>query len=68
MTSNEPQYPLTVTFEDGEKESYEDQIDLECNLEFFDSNKDVDCSVKDALNKDVYLILDTLVVKELRYK
>ncbi len=63
-----PKWPLTVTFEDGSKEQYKNEEDLECNLEFFNSNQDKDCEVTDALGKQVHLILSGLEIKEIKYK
>ena len=62
----EPQFPVTVTFEDGSIERYESIRDLECNLEEFDSSKDTCCQVNDANGRRVILVLHLLKVRELR--
>ena len=58
-------FPLFVRFEDGSIEQYEDVIDLELNLEDFDSDIDVACRVYDNLGRPVHLKLKLLEVKEL---
>ncbi len=65
MEALAPTWPLTVTFSNGESADYQDVEDLECNLEFYDSNQDLRCTVKDAAGRDVYLVLE-FEVKELR--
>jgi hypothetical protein len=59
------EFPLTVTFEDGEVEQYDSIESLEQDLEDFDFDLDVDCSVTDKLGRPVRLKLKTLEVKEL---
>jgi hypothetical protein len=59
-------FPLVVTFEDGESESYADERDLAAKLEDFDSAVDADCHVADALGRPVFLRLKVLRLVELR--
>lgn len=59
------EFPLTVTFENGEVVRYESIEDLECNLEDFDSDLEVECCVKDNLGRPVRLKLKLLKVQEL---
>ncbi len=58
-------FPITVEFEDGEIETYDDIEHLVCNLEDFDSDLDTTCRVKDKLGRLVRLKLKTLDLKEL---
>jgi hypothetical protein len=58
-------FPLKVTFENGEVESYESIEDLERNLEDFDSDLDAECSITDKYGRSVYLKLKLLEVKEI---
>ncbi len=63
-----PKWPLIVTFEDGTREQYEDEEDIECNLEFFNSDQDTECKVTDADGKEVFLVLQNLKIEELKLK
>ena len=65
MDKSEVVFPVRVTFENGLVESYSSVIDLERNLEHFDSDTAKGCSVVDALGRQVHLKLDTLELKEL---
>ena len=58
-------FPLTVTFEDGSVEQFDSIESLEQDLEDFDSDLDVECSVTDKLGRPVRLKLKMLEVKEL---
>lgn len=58
-------FPVSVTFEDGEVERYEDVEHLVCNLEDFDSDVDVECRVTDKLGRTLRLKLKLLELKEL---
>ena len=64
-SNSEPEFPLTVTFEDGSTERYTSTRDLECNLEEFDSEKDVLCRVHDAKGRPVILTVKLLKVRKL---
>jgi len=59
-----PVFPITVVFENGEVKNYEDVRDLELNLEHFDSEAD-DCSVRDAMGREVRLKLELLTLQTL---
>ena len=59
------EFPLTVTFEDGSTEQFDNIESLEQDLEDFDSDLDVECSVTAKLGRPVLLKLKTLEVKEL---
>jgi hypothetical protein len=50
-------FPITVTFADGEQELFEDATDLEMNLEMFDSDRETECHVQDALGRTVRLTI-----------
>jgi hypothetical protein len=61
----EPEFPLSVRFENGEVEEYDDPYDLIHNLEDFDSDLDTDCDVRDARGRPVRLKLKLLDLREL---
>jgi hypothetical protein len=62
----EPMFPISVKFEDGTIETYDDVEDLETNLEVFDSELATDCEVRDYLGRHTRLqIGENLVLKEL---
>jgi hypothetical protein len=59
-------FPVYVTFEDGEVESFDDVEALETNLEVFDSESATGCEVRDHLGRHVRLkINEALVLEEL---
>ncbi|HEY5883196.1 MAG TPA: hypothetical protein VIT88_00830 [Pyrinomonadaceae bacterium] len=58
-------FPLSVFFDDGSVEHYEDIEDLELNLEDFDSDIDVGCRVEDNRGRPVYMKLKLLELQEL---
>lgn len=60
-----PEFPISVRFEDGELEEYEDADDLIHNLEDFDSDVDTVCDVRDARGRPVRLKLELLDLQEL---
>lgn len=60
-----PEFPISVRFENGEVEEYEDIDDLIHNLEDFDSDVDTACDVRDARGRPVRLTLKLLELKEL---
>ena len=66
--SEEVQFPVSVTFEDGTKEQYADAADLEMNLEDFDSASSPDCHVLDASGREVHLEVRLLSLKRLTLK
>lgn len=55
MENIQPEFPIKVTFDDGEIEFYNDVEDIELNLEDFDSEIDTDCSVEDRFGRTVSL-------------
>jgi hypothetical protein len=61
----EPEFPISVRFETGEVEEYEDVDDLIHNLEDFDSDLDISCDARDARGRPVRLKLKLLDLKEL---
>ncbi|MBD0373866.1 MAG: hypothetical protein ICV60_23845 [Pyrinomonadaceae bacterium] len=58
-------FPISVRFEDGEVEQYEDIEAVECNLEDFDSDEDVAAEVRDILGRRVRLKVKLLELNEL---
>ncbi|HEX8179357.1 MAG TPA: hypothetical protein VF525_07420 [Pyrinomonadaceae bacterium] len=60
----EVEFPLTVLFEDGSVEQFDSIERLEQDLEDFDSDLDVACSVTDKFGRPVRLKLKMLEVKE----
>ena len=61
----EPEFPISVRFENGEIERYDDIEHLIHNLEDFDSDVDTACEVRDARGRRVRLKLKLLDLKEL---
>lgn len=61
----QPEFPISVRFENGEIETYDDLEDLIHNLEDFDSDVNEDCEVRDAVGRRVHLKLKLLELKEL---
>lgn len=61
----QPEFPISVRFENGEVEEYDDADDLIHNLEDFDSDLNTDCDVRDAHGRPVRLKLKLLDLKEL---
>ncbi len=61
----QPEFPISVRFENGEIESYDDLEDLIHNLEDFDSDVNKDCEARDAFGRRVHLKLKLLELKEL---
>lgn len=66
--SDLPQFPLTVHWASGESESFEDTADLECNLEFFDSESEPEIKVVDNQGRLVALKIEALEVIQLQLK
>lgn len=60
-----PEFPISVRFENGEIESYDDVEELIHQLEDFDSDRATDCEARDALGRRVRLKLKLLELKEL---
>ena len=61
----EPEFPISVRFENDEVQEYEDAHDLIHNLEDFDTDINTDCDVRDARGRAVRLKLKLLVLNEL---
>lgn len=61
----EPEFPISVRFENDEVQEYEDAHDLIHNLEDFDTDINTDCDVRDARGRPVRLKLKLLDLKEL---
>lgn len=61
----QPEFPISVRFENGEIEAYDDVEELIHNLEHFDSDVYEDCEARDALGRRVRLKLELLDLKEL---
>ena len=58
-------FPISIRFEDGEVEEFQNQEDLELDLEYFDSEEARDCEVTDKLGRRVRLKVFALEIKEL---
>ena len=63
--SMQPEFPISVRFENGEFETYDSVEDLIHNLEDFDSDVNTDCEARDARGRRVRLKLVLLDLKEL---
>ena len=61
-------FPLILIDEEGETHHYEDIPDLECNLEDFDSNTDLDFVLTDSNGNDIFLVMKLTRIQELRLK
>jgi hypothetical protein len=58
--------PISVRWEDGTIDTYDDVDSLETDLEVFDSESTPECEVRDRLGRRVRLKVDDwLVLKEL---
>jgi hypothetical protein len=60
------QFPIRVTFEDGQSETYSSIADIELNLEDFNSSEAKHCKVEDAMGRPVLLHVSLLKLRELR--
>ena len=61
-----PLFPISIRFEDGSTETFNNIDSLETDLEPFDSNSAPACEVRDALGRGVRLkVNDRLVLEEL---
>jgi hypothetical protein len=65
MTTEKPAFPLTVTWhEDSEQESFKNEIDAACTLEWFDSrDKSCEVSVVDSQDRPVILVVEHTEIK-----
>jgi hypothetical protein len=69
MIEDHPQYPLRVTFSDGETVVVEDEVDAVRNLEWLDTEDPEDpVTVIDRLGRPVRLRMEFLEIKELSLK
>ena len=59
-------FPVSVTFDDGTTDVFDDIEDLECNLEHFDSERAPGCTVLDAQGQRLVLRIELLHLEELR--
>lgn len=65
----QPLFPLTVKFSDGETVVVEDRLDAECNLEWLDSDDPEDpVEVLDALGRPVRLQIEGLKIQNLELR
>jgi hypothetical protein len=58
-------FPISICFDDGEVQEFQNCEDLELDLEYFDSEKATDCIVTDKLARRVRLEVYSLRIKEL---
>lgn len=58
-------FPISIRFEDGEVQEFQNREDLELDLEYFDSDKAADCEVTDKLGRRLRLKVHALEIKEL---
>lgn len=64
-----PQYPLSVTFADGETIVVQNEMDAICNLEWLDTEDSEDpVTVVDRLGRPVRLRMKFLEIQELALK
>ena len=59
-------FPISVNFDDGTTDMFDDVRDLECNLEHFDSEDAPGCTVFDAAGRRLVLRIELLELKDLR--
>ena len=58
-------FPISIRFEDGEVQEFQNREDLELDLEYFNSEKATDCVVTDKLGRRVRLEVHALEIKKL---
>lgn len=58
-------FPISIRFENGEVEEFQNREDLELDLEYFDSEKARDCEITDKLGRRIRLKVHALEIKEL---
>jgi len=65
VNANKPEFPVTVIWhEDGEQESFKNEVDAACTLEWFDSREGAsDHTVVDNNGNAVVLVIEQLEVK-----
>ncbi len=59
-------FPLTLTWEDGSTQSLSSLADIECNLEDYDSSRELNCSIVDAEGFDVHLKVSMTWIENLK--
>ena len=66
MSVEKPSFPIIVSWhEDGDVESFKNEIDAACTLEWFDStDKGFDVTVVDSNGKPVTLVVEELEIKQ----
>ena len=66
MSGEKPTFPIFVSWhEDGDVESFKNEIDAACTLEWFDStDKAVSVTVVDSNEKPVTLVVEKLEIKK----
>ena len=65
MESKDPVFPISVRFEDGEVEEYNDVEELVTGLEDFDSDIDSACDLRDYMGRQLRLKLKLQELKDL---
>lgn len=58
-------FPISIRFEDGEVEEFQNREELELDLEYFGSETSRDCEVRDKLGRRVRLKVHALEIKNL---
>ncbi len=53
----EPKYPLRAIFDDGVSWSFDDPVDLACNLEWMDTDVEGEVKIVDFENRPVRVLL-----------
>lgn len=67
--AEQPLFPLTVIFADGERQSVDSVTDAECNLEWLDTeDKEEPITVLDRLGRPVHLQIEALRIIRLELK
>jgi hypothetical protein len=66
VSIEKPSFPIIISWhEDGDVESFKNEIDAACTLEWFDStDKDFDVTVVDSNGKPVILVVEELEIKK----
>jgi hypothetical protein len=58
-------FPLTMTWEDGSKQTFQNREELECDLEDFDAEKEPNCELEDAHGYKVSIKLSLKSIERL---
>lgn len=68
-TTEQPLFPLTIIFADGERQNVDSVTEAECNLEWLDTEDDDEpITVLDRLGRPVHLKVEALKVLRLELK